>query len=154
LIDAAEKLKKEKIKFKILLVGNGPDSKKYKKMVNKKHLENEISFLGQKQNPYPYFKISDCLILTSEYEGYPVVFNEAKVLNLPIITTNVSDAKIDIENKYGIVTEKSTEAIYKAMKEFIENGFKIKNQFNVQDFNNKILNKLEKIINGGNNAKN
>lgn len=147
LIEVAEKLKNENIKFRILLIGDGLDSNKYKKLVKDKKLEDYIMFLGQKENPYPYFKISDSLILTSEYEGYPVVFNEAKVLNLPIITTNVSDAKIDIENKYGIVTEKCVNSIYEGIKEFINNKVKINNKFDAEIFNAEILKRLEEIFN-------
>ena len=146
LIEVTEKLKNEKLQFRVLLIGEGQDTDKYKKLIKEKQLQNQIVFLGQQQNPYPYFKISDCLILTSEYEGYPVVFNEARVLNIPIITTNVSDAKIDIENKYGIVTEKNTEAIYKTMKQFIEKGFKVKKEFDAQKFNEQIIKKLEEIF--------
>ncbi|MDO5555811.1 MAG: glycosyltransferase [Clostridia bacterium] len=146
IIEVAEKLKQDDFKFRILLIGEGIDTNLYKKLVKEKKLEKYILFLGQKENPYPYFKISDCFLLTSEFEGYPVVFNEAKVLNLPIITTDVSDAEKDIKGQYGIVTEKNINSIYSAMKNFINNKYKIENKFDAQEFNNKILNKLENIF--------
>ena len=113
-------------------------------MVQQKALEEQVIFLGRKQNPYPYFKISECVILTSDYEGYPVVFNEARILNVPLITTKVSDYQ-DIENKYGIVTEQ--EEIYIGMKQFLDKGFKIKKEFNYKEYNQDILNKIENLIN-------
>ena len=106
LIECAKKLKEEKYNFKILMIGAGQDTQEYKELVKKYDLEKEVIFLGKKKNPYPYFKISDCIILTSDYEGYPVVYQEAFVLNLPIITTDVSDSRLDVANKYGIVTRK------------------------------------------------
>lgn len=145
IIEASEKLKKENFKFKVLFVGDGPDSKLYKQQVKDKKLEENIIFLGRKQNPYPYFKISDCVILTSDYEGYPVVFLESLILNKPIITTKVSDYK-DIEGKYGLVTDKDTNDIYEKMKFIIENGYKIEKQFDINTYNEKIINKLEKIF--------
>ena len=51
-----------------------------KKYVEENGLEENIIFLGKKKNPYPYFLISDYIILTSLTEGYPVVFQEAMVL--------------------------------------------------------------------------
>lgn len=152
IIEASKELKNDKLQFRVLLVGNGPDTEKYKKMVQKYELEKNIFFCGRKNNPYPYFNISDCVILSSEYEGYPVVFVESLTLNKPIITTDVSDAKMDIENKYGIVTEKNSNSIYKAMKKIIEEGYKTSNKFNPEEFNISILKKLEKIIDGGSNA--
>ena len=55
--------------------------------------------MGPKKNPYPYFKECDSVILTSNFEGYPVVYIESLVFNKPIITTDVSDSKKDIEGK-------------------------------------------------------
>ena len=146
IIEAVEKLKQENIKCKVLFVGDGVDNIKYKNMVKDKKLEDYITFLGAKQNPYPYFCISDCFLMSSEYEGYPVVFIEALILGLPIITTDISDSREDIANKYGIVTQKSTEDIYLAMKNFIKEGYKINQQFNPEQYNKEILKELEKIL--------
>ena len=91
-------------------------------------------------------KNSDALLLTSLKEGNPVVFLEAKVLNIPIITTDVSDSKIDILNKYGLVSELNEESFYLTVKKFIEDGFVIKNKFNPEEYNQDILKKLDKVI--------
>ena len=69
-------------------------------------------------------------------------------MNKPIITTDVSDSKQDIAGKCGIVTDKTVKMIYEAMKYFIKNGYEIKEKFEPEEFNNEIINKVEKIING------
>lgn len=145
LIEVSKKLKENGYQFKVLLVGDGPDDEFYKDEVNKNNLQEDIIFLGKKQNPYPYFKIADCVILTSDYEGYPVVFLESFVLNKPLITTKVSDYE-QVEEKYGYITDKTIEDIYEKMKLFIENGFDIKEEFNSEKYNKEILEKLEKIF--------
>lgn len=144
IIEASTKLKQDGLKFRVLFVGDGPDSAKYKELVNKNNLNDSIIFLGAKNNPYPYLRISDYVILTSEYEGYPVVFSEAMVLNKPIITTNVSDAKEVINNKYGTVVE--NEEIYQTMKEYLQNGYKIHQKFDIEKYNKEIEETLDKII--------
>ena len=155
IIEASKMLKEENFEFEILMIGSGPDTDKYKKMVEENNLEKNIIFLGELKNPYPYFKIGDSLILTSEYEGYPVVFIEAMILGLPILTTNVSDSKAEIDNKYGIVIDSTQpKAIAEKMKEIIMNNGKYRTQFNAEEFNNNIINRIEEIINGGSNAKN
>ena len=83
--------------------------------------------------------------MTSEYEGYPVVFLESFILNTPIITTKVSDYE-QVEGKYGYVTDKKVEDIYEKMKLFIEKGFKIKEEFDSERYNKEIVKKLEKIF--------
>ena len=145
LIDAASLLKKDNLNFQILFIGDGPETNEYKKQVKEKQLENNILFLGRKQNPYPYFKISDCVVLTSDYEGYPVVFLESYILEKPIITTKVSDYK-EIENKHGYVTEKDATDIYEKMKLFITNGFEITEKFDSEKYNSDIIKKIEKLI--------
>ena len=145
IIEASKKLKEEGFVFKVLLVGDGPDTKSYENLVIEYGLEDTILFLGRKKNPYPYFTISDCIILSSDYEGYPVVYLESFVLHKPIITTKVSDYE-QVENGRGIVVEKDTQAIYMAMKEFIQNGYEIKNIFDYKRYNQEILQTLETIF--------
>lgn len=145
IIEAAKKLKEEGYQFKILLVGDGPDSKTYQKKVKESNLQEDILFLGKKQNPYPYFKMADCVLLSSEYEGYPVVFLESFTLNKPLITTKVSDYK-QVEGKYGYLTEKNAEDIYQKMKLFLKKGFTIKKKFDDKKYNQKIIEKLEDLF--------
>ena len=138
-------LKEEGFIFKVLLVGDGPDTKLYENLVIEYGLEDTILFLGRKKNPYPYFTISYCIILSSDYEGYPVVYLESFVLHKPIITTKVSDYE-QVENGRGMVVEKDTQAIYMAMKEFIQNGYEIKNSFDYEAYNENIVKTLETIF--------
>ena len=144
IIEATKELNKEGYKFRVVFVGKGTSTKKYQEM--SRNIKN-IEFLGPKQNPYPYLKNSDALLMSSEFEGYPVVFVEAKVLDKPIITTDVSDSKSDIANKYGIVVDKTEKGVYEGMKQFLKNGFNTE-KFDVEKFNNQILEKLDKIILG------
>ena len=143
IINATKKLNNEGYKFRVIFVGQGQDTLKYQEQAE--GVEN-IQFLGAKKNPYPYLKNSDCLIMSSDFEGYPVVFIESLILNKPIITTDVSDSKKDIDGKFGLVVEKSEEGLYKGMKEFLDNPIKIQ-EFNPDNFNQEILNKLKSIIN-------
>lgn len=144
IIEAAKKLKNDGYKFKIILVGEGNETSKYKELSQKYGLQNYVVFEGKKENPYPYFAISDCIILSSDYEGYPVVFLESFVLNKPIITTNVSDYE-DIKGR-GFVVSKSENGIYNAMKKMINEGYKIINKFDEVEYSKKIKDKIEIIL--------
>lgn len=145
LINACDKLRN--YDFLVLMIGNGPDHDNYVKMVQEKKLTDKIKFLGFKTNPFPYYKLANAFVLTSAFEGFPVVFLESKMMNIPIITTDVSDARRDVEGQYGIVVSNDDESIYFGMKEFLDNGFKITRQFNTNDFNRESISKLERLIN-------
>lgn len=145
IIESARILKERGLNFRILFVGDGEDTQLYKNMTKKYELEEQIRFLGRKQNPYPYFKIADCVILTSDYEGYPVVFLESMVLNKPLITTKVSDYD-EIEGKYGYVTEKDVKDIADKMQKIIKQGYEIKEKFDYKKYNEKIMKKIEDMF--------
>ena len=146
LLSVIKRLSLDNLDFVVYLIGDGVDHELYKKKVLELGISSYVIFTGSKSNPYPYLKNSDALLLTSLKEGNPVVFLEAKVLNIPIITTDVSDSKIDILNKYGLVSELNEESFYLTVKKFIEDGFVIKNKFNPEEYNQDILKKLDKVI--------
>lgn len=94
---------KQKEKYDLYIIGTGPDEKQYKKICKSKN----VIFVGEKENPYPYIKKSDYLILTSKYEGFPVVYNEATVLGTKIITTiTVEDEELYYDERNVIKLEK------------------------------------------------
>lgn len=146
LIEAASRLKKEQINFRIIMIGNGPDTKKYEEMIKERELEKEILLLGSRKNPYPYIKIADAVILTSDYEGYPVIFLESFILQKPILTTDISDAKKVIAGKYGEVVKKDTKAIYEKMKHWIQTNYSLKEVVDMNKQQEQTFAKLEKLF--------
>lgn len=118
----------------------------YKEIVTKEKLNNRVTFLGKKSNPFPYIKESDYIIFTSDYEGFPVTYLESIVLNKPVITTQaLSDDLVKI-NDYGYKISKDEKEAAKEIKEIFKTKktIKYKNLNNVQ---NKRMKKLESIFN-------
>lgn len=145
IISASKRLVLEGYRFEVWFVGEGEHTLKYQEMVKEAGLQDTILFLGKKSNPFPYYKLCDAVVLSSMYEGYPVVFVEAMTMHKPLITTKVSDYK-EIEAGYGIVTENSEEGVYLGMKEFLDSGYSIQNRFDPEKFNQEIIDKLVKLI--------
>ena len=144
IIEVANKMKKDNVEFWI--VGDGENKNDYKKMISDYKLDN-VKLLGAKSNPYPYIKMCDIMILTSDYEGFPVVYNEAIVLNKPILSTvDVSDDIISIPNRFGIITKKDTNSIYKDLKSMLRKKYVIKEKVNFNDINKRRLIALERLL--------
>lgn len=144
LLDVAKKCKKDKVNALFWIVGNGPDGEMYKNIVKKENLDNVI-FFGPRKNPYPYIKASDYLILTSRYEGFPVVYNEAIILEKPIITTiDVTDDFISIPNRFGYVVNKTT--LYDKVKELSKTNESIKEKVDYDKLNKKRISLIEQIM--------
>lgn len=118
-------LVKEIDSINLWIVGDGPDKKQYEDQVRQNKLESRVSFLGRKKNPYPYMRQADYLILTSDYEGFPVIYLEAIVLKVPIITTiPTSDDQIDI-NDYANIISKEEKQMVTEVKTILKNPKKV-----------------------------
>lgn len=142
LLKVAKKCKNTPAEFWI--IGNGPDEKLYKKIAKDNKLDNVI-FYGSKKNPYPYIKMCDYLILTSRYEGFPVVYNEAIVLKKPIITTiNVTDDFISIKNRFGYLVDEKN--ICGKIIELCEKDNEANEKVDFNKLNKKRIEDLEKIM--------
>lgn len=123
-------------KIYLLMVGAGKETKELVKYVEENKLTDRIIFLGNKKNPYPYFKMADYVILTSLNEGYPVVFQEAMVLDKKIITTDVSDAVIDIkEQQRGYIISFDEKNMKNEIIEIVKKEEQQENEIKLKKYN-------------------
>lgn len=109
----------------LTIVGDGPDRKMYEDMIKNNNLEDRVIMVGKKDNPYPYIKMADYLIITSDYEGFPVTYLEAILLNTPIITTiNTSDDQVNIEDGFGFIISSDEKKMIKEVKEIFKKDYR------------------------------
>jgi glycosyltransferase involved in cell wall biosynthesis len=77
--------------------------------------------LGLKENPYPYLKAATVVIQSSRYEGKSIAIDEAKILQKPIIVTNFTTAKDQIEHlKTGIISEMNPESLASEIENLLQ----------------------------------
>ncbi|MFG6149941.1 glycosyltransferase [Halobacillus sp. B23F22_1] len=120
-LEACEKLKNNGIDFKWYVLGKGPLKEEIEREIIKRNLSNNFILLGVKSNPYPYIKASDLYVQTSKYEGFGLALAEARMLNVPVVTTRfdaVYNQMIDDEN--GVVVSMDGESVYKGIKRYLE----------------------------------
>lgn len=124
-IDVARKLKDKGYGFTWFVIGEGNEREKLEDKINKYNLNKYFVLLGNKENPYPYFKKCNIYIQPSRYEGFCITLSEAKLFNKPIITTNFQAAYEQIENnKNGIIVKIDTDEIYNAITHLMDNPLK------------------------------
>ncbi|KAF2509242.1 glycosyltransferase [Flavobacterium zhairuonense] len=100
LIQALSELKNEN--FICLIVGDGPLEGKIKFLIEKYNIEDKVVLLGHRTDVQNLLSISDVLVQSSIFEGFPNVFIEATSVGLPIIATNVGSSRTLVENN-GII---------------------------------------------------
>lgn len=148
LIRVHSKLMKKGFKHKIFIVGDGPLKEKLEKQVEELGIKDSFILLGAKQNPYPYIQNADYFGLFSNFEGYPMVIEEAKILRKYILATNTATREALINySKFSQIVDNNEEGIEQAIKFAISNKGNVKKMQNSYTYDNdRIINKITKII--------
>lgn len=133
--------------IKLYIIGDGPDRDLYKKYIIENNLKDNVIMLGSKINPYPYIKNCDYVLLTSYYEGYPVIFNECITLKKDIISTiKISDEYTCIGDNFGYLLPKEKNKFVKELTNIINNKLPNKTKININDINKKRIKEIEMIL--------
>ncbi|MBR5662665.1 MAG: glycosyltransferase [Bacilli bacterium] len=147
LVNSFELALKENNKIELWIVGSGKDKKLVKDLIKNKKLDKNIKLLGEKSNPYPYFKLTDYVILTSNYEGFPVIYGEAITLSKPIITTiDVTDEAISIKNNFGYICQKDEKDIASTIINAISHDNLKYKKIDINEINNNKYELLKKLM--------
>ena len=110
LIRVHSKLMKKGFKHKIFIVGDGPLKEKLEKQIEKLGIKDSFILLDAKQNPYPYIQNADYFGLFSNFEGYPMVIEEAKILRKYILATNTATREALINySKFSQIVDNNEE---------------------------------------------
>lgn len=139
--------------WRYILIGDGNEKNNLKKLVDDLELTDQVIFMGQRTNPYPYIKQSDVLICPSIYESFGLVLLEAMVLRTPIIATRTIGAEYVTKNgKYGMVIDNTDESIKKVLIDILvesknltielNEAYKWAKQFDVCQFRKRLKERL------------
>lgn len=126
-IDALKILKERKVPVHWWIVGDGELRECLEKQVRNNGIEQYLTFLGSKSNPYPYMNNADLIVQTSRWEGKSVVLDEAKILGKPILATAYATVKDQVINgKEGVIVEMNAEAIALEIEHLIKDKSTLK----------------------------
>lgn len=104
-IEAFGRIQK-KVKSKLLLVGDGPEMSRMLQLVRELGLEDQVLFLGQRDNLSDIYNMSDLKLLLSEKEAFGLVLLEAMACGVPCIGANIGGMPEIIEpGKNGYLAE-------------------------------------------------
>lgn len=147
LIDIFEEYKKINPKTKLVLVGDGNLKEELINIVKIKNLENDVLFLGSRNDVYKIYNAFDLFLFPSIYEGLPVTLVETQVNGLSaLVSLNVpSECKLT-NNIYFYSLDKSSkewalELNRLSLKRNNEIGEIINSDYNIENG----IKKIEKI---------
>ena len=146
LIDVMEELVKENKNIHLLLVGPDELNGYYQKLSSDKKLDNNVHFLGRREDVPELLAITDIVVSASLREGLPVNVMEAFAAGKPVVALNcrgMKDLVEDGKNGY-VVDQKDCDGFSKYIKKIHLDGNKNldkKGQTNIKNY------LLEKTIN-------
>ena len=147
-IEVHSKLINEELNHEVYVIGDGPEKEKLEKSIKENNVENSFHLLGKKENPYPYIKNADYFCLLSNFEGYGMVLEEAKILGKNIIITNTAAREAVEDYKNSIILENSKEGIYNGLKEILKEKKQENTEISqLKEYDNsKIIRQLEELL--------
>ena len=127
LIEVAEKLKATNPDWSFHLVGkdfNDDYSRKVKSEIKSKGLQDIVFVYGSKKDTQYIISQSEIAIFTSQSEGLPVALLEYGLNKKPVVSTNVGEIPLIIENNTNgfVVPNYDSNAFYQSLLNLIENA--------------------------------
>jgi glycosyltransferase involved in cell wall biosynthesis len=113
---------------RLMIVGDGTEKEFILDFIRQNYLTDVCHLTGQQNNPLPWIKYADALVLPSDYEGFGNVIVEAMACRTQVIATDCpfGPAEILDNGRYGqLVSVDDKEALAEAMKKVINRRFHV-----------------------------
>lgn len=155
LIKAFYEFSKLEEQWNLVIVGEGEEKQNIINLIQKYNLEDRITIENFTDNIQKYFLESSTLLLSSRWEGMPMIVLESLEMGVPVISFNITAVESLIEdNEEGFIVsnyniEEFSKAMYKisksydVRKKFSKNAMLKSEVYNV----NNIVEKWNKLMN-------
>lgn len=120
LLNAWSLIHKQCSEWKLVIVGKGELESDLKDQSKKLKLKN-VEFAGHSDNIDEYYQSASCFVLSSSYEGFPMVILEAQSYGLPVISFDCKTGPHDLvhNNINGyLVEDKNVDMLADRMLQF------------------------------------
>ena len=81
---------KQSVNVKYHIVGDGIERQGLKELCKDLSIEENVVFYGNQTNPYKYMSKAHLFVLSSIYEGFPIVLAETSSLRIPFVGSQKS----------------------------------------------------------------
>lgn len=103
------------------LIGYGAEEALIRRRISEQGMEDRVIILGKKENPYPYMAACDVYAQPSRYEGKCVCVREAQLLQKPVLITDYTTAKSQVEDGVdGVIAPLDSNACAQALAALLE----------------------------------
>ncbi|MEC1862310.1 CDP-glycerol glycerophosphotransferase family protein [Bacillus licheniformis] len=133
---------------RLYILGDGPLRKDLQKIVDSLELQDYVYLMGQLENPFGFMKMCDCFVLSSHYEGQPMVLLEAMTLGMRILATDIIANRTVLENgRYGTLVDDSIAGLENGLKAVRTEINTVMQAFDYNEYNKKAMDTFYKVLN-------
>ncbi|OFE14573.1 hypothetical protein BA895_09445 [Humibacillus sp. DSM 29435] len=111
LIDAFAPVHAEHPETQLVIIGDGPLRDALQHQIAERGLGESVLLAGMVSNPWSIMARCDCFVLSSDYEGQPMVILEARTLGLPVLTTAFESVSSAVSPQDGLIVSRSVAAL-------------------------------------------
>jgi glycosyltransferase involved in cell wall biosynthesis len=144
LLDAFAEVHAGDPRARLLLVGHGPLEEELRAQVIRLGLSGVAFVTGALRNPFSVLEAADCFVLSSDYEGQPMVLLEAAVLGLPIVSTEFGSIRDVLPDGMVHVVEPSTKGLAAGLRAFLA-GDVVASPFDADAYNAEARDQFEDV---------
>lgn len=112
LLDVFEKVAQRKEDAILLLIGNGPNLEMIKNKIEKHPNKDRIIYYGVTDKIEELYSAMDVFVLPTKYEGLGIVFVEAQINGLPVVTSNRVPREVAMGNKIIFLPLESSQDLW------------------------------------------
>jgi glycosyltransferase involved in cell wall biosynthesis len=140
---------------RLIILGEGPEKEVLLRLAQDLFIIEKVFFAGFQNNPYKFISKADVFVLSSRYEGLPMVLLEAMACDTPVVSTDCKSGPREIvqNNICGLLVHTDdmdalSTAILKLLRDkALRERFSISAKQRVKNFAiEKITSEYEKII--------
>lgn len=117
LFNAFVKVLQQQPNCKLLVVGDGELRTELEHLLVKLGIEDKVNFLGMRKDVPELLSASDIYVLSSAWEGFPLVVGEAMSTERLVVTTDAGGAREFLVNNDFLVPINNSELLASAMLE-------------------------------------
>jgi len=133
---------------KLYILGEGLLRKDLENLIGELKMEKSVFLVGQVENPFKIMKKCDCFVLSSHYEGQPMVLLEAMTLGMKILATDIIANQTVLENgRYGLLVDNSVEGLEIGLNQLAKNELEhTPDDFRPEEYNQKAMDTFYKVL--------
>ncbi len=119
LIRAFAQVHEEHPEIRLVIIGGGKLEGELTSLLTSLGLEPYVTLAGQVDNPFALMAAADCFVLSSDYEGQPMVILEARTLGLPVVTTAFASVGDSVPEDAGLVVPQTVTGVAHGLRRFL-----------------------------------